>query len=364
MAGGVVDIFRGLCYNNENSTEQETIMKKLKFLFLLTAGIFLLNGCAKAETSVQSETADLFAMDTYMHLQVYSINGQTPIQQASERIQQLENLFSVTIPESDISRINSNQPVTVSKDTIAVLQEAFQVNQESQGALTVTIYPVLHEWGFTTEEMHVPDEKIIQELLPLADDSKIQIDGQTVSLPENRKLDLGALAKGYTSDEIMKIFQENGAKSGIISLGGNVQALGRKPDDSLWSVGVVNPFSPSENMCVLKIEDAAVITSGNYERYFVDDDGQIYWHILDPADGYPADNGFVSVTVVGKSGLRCDALSTALFVEGEEKALTHWRACNDFEMLCVTDDQRILLTEGLQESFQNLTAMPVEILTR
>ncbi|MBR7084162.1 MAG: FAD:protein FMN transferase, partial [Oscillospiraceae bacterium] len=260
-------------------------MKKLKSILLLTAGIFLLNGCGKPETSVQSETADLFAMDTYMHLQVYSVNGQKPIAQASERIQQLENLFSVTIPESDISHINTNQPVAVSKETIEVLQEALQVNQESQGALTVTIYPVLHEWGFTTEKMHVPDEKTIQTLLPLADDSVIQINDNTVFLPEKRKLDLGALAKGYTSDEVMKIFKENGAESGIISLGGNVQALGRKPDGSLWSVGVVNPFSPSENMCVLKIEDAAVITSGNYERYFIDDDGQMYWHILDPADG-------------------------------------------------------------------------------
>jgi thiamine biosynthesis lipoprotein len=116
-------------------------------------------------------------------------------------------------------------------------------------------------------------------------------------------------------------------------------------------------------MCVLEIENKAVITSGNYERYFTDDEGNMYWHIIDKNDGYPADNGLVSVTIIGEDGLHCDALSTALFVEGTENAVAHWRQSNDFEMILVTDDNRIIISDGIQDSFTNQSTMPVEVVT-
>ncbi|MBE6876682.1 MAG: FAD:protein FMN transferase [Ruminococcus sp.] len=175
-------------------------------------------------------------------------------------------------------------------------------------------------------------------------------------------MDFGSLAKGYTSDRLMQLFKENGAESAIVNLGGNVQTLGTKPDGSPWSVGIVNPLSPAENLCIVKIENQAVITSGNYERYFVGDDGKTYWHIIDPKDGYPADNGLISVTVIGESGLLCDALSTALFAEGTEQAVQHYQASDDFEMILVTDDGKILLSEGIQDNFQNISTLPVEVI--
>lgn len=328
---------------------------------LLCAAV-MLTGCRKVPESAQ---LDLFAMDTYMNLKVYSDQGDSLLQEAAERIDDLEKTFSVTLPESDISRINSaaGSPVSVSEDTTAVLQKALEIGTESNGALDITIYPVLREWGFTTDAMHVPDAETLHTLLNYVDYTQIELTDHTVTIPEHAMLDIGALAKGYTSDAVMSLFQENGVASAIISLGGNVQALGRKLDGSLWKVGVVNPFSPSENLCTLEIENKAVITSGNYERYFIDD-GTVYWHILDSADGFPADNGLVSVTVVGESGLTCDALSTALFVEGTERASEHWKRTGGFEILCVTDDGRILLSEGLQDSFTSLCDMPVEVITR
>ncbi|MBQ4464419.1 MAG: FAD:protein FMN transferase [Oscillospiraceae bacterium] len=335
-----------------------------KWLCLLLFALGL-TGCSSPEAAETTlESTDLFAMDTYMNLKVYSVNGHTPITEASERITALENTFSVTNPDSDVSRINTNGSAEVSDDTKTVIEAGLSTGIESGGALDITIYPLLRAWGFTTDTQQVPDAKTINALLENVDASRVNVEGNTVSLPDGMMLDLGALAKGYTSDEVIRIFKENGAESGIISLGGNVQALGRKPDGSLWSVGVVNPFSPAENLCVLRIENQAVITSGNYERYFVADDGEMYWHILDKSDGYPADNGLVSVTVVGDSGLRCDALSTALFVEGEEQAPEHWRRCDDFEMICVTADGRILLSEGLEDSFENTSGLPVEVMHR
>jgi thiamine biosynthesis lipoprotein len=178
------------------------------------------------------------------------------------------------------------------------------------------------------------------------------------------EIDLGALAKGYTGDEIMTIMKECGVSSAIVSLGGNVQAIGKKPDGSNWKVAVRDPFSTDQDMCVIEVADKAVITSGNYERFFTDESGNYYWHILDPKDGYPADNGLVSVTVIGKCGVDCDAMSTALFVMGFDKTVDFWKKGCDFDLILVTDDKKIYYTDGVKESFKNISSMPSEVIER
>ena len=106
-----------------------------------------------------------------------------------------------------------------------------------------------------------------------------------------------------------------------------------------------------DNLGVLEISDAAVVTSGGYENYFEDKDGNIYWHILDPSTGYPANSGLQAVTIIGEEGRLCDALSTALFVMGTEQAEAYWRENGGFDMLLVTDENEILLTEGIADKF-------------
>lgn len=334
-------------------------MKKittLLFLFLIT-----LCGCANSAESSSEDTKeysrDIFAMDTYMYLKAYGEHADTALGYSSEQILSLEELFSVTSEKSDIWAINhsNGEPVSVSDDTIAVLDKAIKIGGKTNGALDVTIYPLLTEWGFTTDTQQVPTDDIIADKLKLIDYTKISVKGNTVQLPDNMQIDFGALAKGYTSDCVTEILKENGVKSALVNLGGNVHAVGTKPDGTLWKVGVQNPFSPSEQVCILEIADKAVITSGNYERFFTDENGRKYWHILDSADGFPADNGLVSVTIVGENGLLCDALSTALFVLGTDKAIDYWRNSADFEMILITDDEKIIYSEGLSD-FINFTA--------
>lgn len=334
-------------------------MKKittLLFLFLIT-----LCGCANSAESSSEDTKeysrDIFAMDTYMYLKAYGEHADTALGYSSEQILSLEDLFSVTSEKSDIWAINhsNGEPVSVSDDTIAVLNKAIEIGGKTNGALDVTIYPLLTEWGFTTDTQQVPTDYIIADKLKLIDYTKISVRGNTVQLPDNMQIDFGALAKGYTSDCVTEILKENGVKSALVNLGGNVHAVGTKPDGTLWKVGVQNPFSPSEQVCILEIADKAVITSGNYERFFTDENGRKYWHILDSADGFPADNGLVSVTIVGENGLLCDALSTALFVLGTDKAIDYWRNSADFEMILITDDEKIIYSEGLSD-FINFTA--------
>ena len=126
---------------------------------------------------------------------------------------------------------------------------------------------------------------------------------------------------------------------------------------------MVDPFQPDTDMCIIETDGKAVITSGNYERFFIGEDGKKYWHIMDPADGCPADNGLVSVTVIGESGLTCDSLSTALFVAGKDKATEYWRSHRDIDLILVTDNGSIYYTEGIADAFQNISGMPAEVIT-
>lgn len=318
-----------------------------------------------SDNSSVSHDADLFAMDTYMTMRAYGDNAEEALKDASDRIYELENELSVTVEGSDLWRINDSggDPVEVCDDTAKLINAAKEYSKDTDGALDITIYPVLKEWGFTTGEYHIPSQQKLSELLDRVDCTKLSLSGNTVTVPDDMQIDLGALAKGYTGDQVMEELSSRGVRSAIISLGGNVQALGSKPDGSDWSVSVLDPFSSDRDMCVVKVSDKAVITSGNYERYFTGDDGKNYWHIIDPSDGFPADNGIVSATIIGKSGLMCDALSTALFAAGTEKAVEYWKTHGGFDMILVTDDKQIMYTEGIADSFRNISEMSAEVIT-
>ena len=329
--------------------------------FLILSVFPFLSGCGESsQKEKEMKSTDVFAMDTYMNLKAYGSSAEKALSVAEKRIRDLERTLSVTEEGSDIWNINhaEGQAVTVSDDTVSVLQTALNTGRESGGALRVTLYPVLRAWGFTTGSYQIPDSYELDELLRTCDDSQIQLTGNTVSVPERSEIDLGAVAKGYTGDAVIETFRSNGITEGIINLGGNVQTLGSRPDGSAWSVGITDPFSPDEMLGIVEVRDQAVITSGNYERFFTAEDGKKYWHIIDPADGCPADNGLVSVTVIGACGADCDALSTALFVEGEKGAVEHWRRSGSFEMICVTDSGSVLVTEGISGSFELLSDMP------
>ncbi len=338
-------------------------MKLHKISAFGTVLLLLLTGCADRNSS-QRTIKDVWAMDTYMTLTAYGNNAENTLGKAEEKINELDTLLSVTSEKSDIWRINNSggEPVEVSDDTAQIIRSAIEYGDRT-GTLDVTIYPVLKEWGFTTQEYKIPDSEILDSLLENVDYSEIQLDGNTVSVPEDYMIDLGSLAKGYTGDKVIEELRENGVKSAIVSLGGNVQSLGNKPDGSQWTVAVKNPFFPDENMCILSIGEKAVITSGNYERFFTGEDGNNYWHIIDKADGYPADNGLVSVTIIGDSGIMCDALSTALFIAGTEQAQEYWRTNGGFDMVLVTDDGRIIYTDGIADSFQNVSGMSAEVIS-
>lgn len=333
---------------------------------IMGAGVIcalIFSGCSNAPAGVNGSnfantenSTSFFAMDTVMDLKIYG--SEDLLVEAESKVNNLEDRLSVTNPESEISIINRDKIGRLSKESAEILEGALEVCRDTDGALDVSIYPVLKDWGFTTGEYRIPEETEIEDLLENVDYKKIAVnnakDGSaTVEIPEGMEIDLGSVVKGYTGQMLAEYFKENGVESAIINLGGNVQCLGKKPNGEKWNIAIKSPFLESKSgiLGVLKAEDTSVITSGGYERYF-EQDGHIYWHIIDPATGSPANKGLASVTIIGDNGLRGDALSTALFVKGFDEAIQYWKDHGDFEAIFVNNVGDVFITEGLEGNFE------------
>ncbi len=313
---------------------------------------------AEEETSEQADeqkaSKDIFAMDTYMTVTAYGDAAEEAVDAAVSEIERLDALLSTGIESSEVAQINAKGGGVLSEDTAALMSRSLELYEDTDGIFDIAIYPVMKLWGFTDEQYQVPDDASLSEALSLADPSLINYDpeSQEVTFDEpGVMLDFGAIAKGYTSSRVVDIYKSCGVSSGLINLGGNVQLLGDKPDGSSWRVGIQHPEDQTLMLGVLAAEDKAVITSGGYERYF-EQDGVRYHHIIDPADGYPADNGLISVTIVSDDGMLADALSTTLFIMGPDEAMAYWRAHSDlFDAVLVTDEGEIFVTEGIRDAF-------------
>lgn len=331
---------------------------KIKLLGILLIFSLLLCGCTgntaekKNSKEAVKETKNVFAMNTYITLTAYGENAKSALTDSENRIRELERLLSVTDENSEIYLANHSKgaATALSPDTENVVSFALEMANKTNGSLEPTIYPVLTAWGFTTENYQIPTQETIDRLMQSVGFEKVQIQEHSLLLPDGMQLDLGAVAKGYTGDEIVSILKSHGVTSAIISLGGNVQTVGTRPDGSMWRVGLKAPDADG-HIGILEVSDCAVVTSGGYQKYFIGEDGKNYHHIIDPSIGRPAESGLVSVTVVGKEGKLCDALSTALFVMGADRAIEFWRENGGFDMIMLTDTNEIMLTEGLEHSF-------------
>ena len=314
---------------------------------ILTAFLFISCGEKKASTSLN-------AMDTFMTIQVYGKKPDAALGKTKERIYQIERNISTTNKASDVYRLNHCEKLSVSNDTLTLTKYGLDFAKKTGGVFNPALYPITSAWGFTTGDYKVPSQNQINELLPLTDYSKIQVDGTYINLEHGMALDFGAIGKGYTGDEVIRLLKDNGIKSALLDLGGNIQALGKKADGTEWTIGIKSPWT-GKAAAAIKIADKAVITSGGYERFFTADDGHNYIHIFDSKTGKPVDNGIAGVTIITESGLYADALSTTMFVMGLEDAASYWRHNSDFEMIIFTENQDLYYTEGLEEKLKLLS---------
>jgi thiamine biosynthesis lipoprotein len=300
---------------------------------LLTGVILLalISGCA----AKKPYTSEFFAMDTFMTITAYGKNAESGVSDAERKIKDLADALTF-----------------YSKDVGEMLLVARAIYRAADGAFDVSLKPVIRAWGFGTpeHEYRVPPDDEIQELL--ANRSE---DVFTFPEIDIESIDFGGIAKGYASDLAAERLRLKGVKSAMISLGGNVYAVGKRPDGAPWNVAVQDPDDPGGYIGTLKLTDTSAVTSGGYQRYF-ERDGKKYHHIIDPATGYPAESGLSSVTVVCESGAVADALSTALFVMGKARALDYWREYGDgqrFDAVLMEDGGTITVTDGLASAFSS-----------
>ena len=325
---------------------------KLLILSLVAALCLSFFGC-NTSTSANPHTAEIFALDTVITLTAYGDSAKDAVSAATEEIYRLDKLFSVTNPSSDIYKLNNakGEAVTVSEETYSLLKSAKDISLATKGNFDVTIYPVLKLWGFTEDTQKVPEKDALsKELAKVYSENIILLENNTVALQNNAMCDFGGIAKGYIADKAATAMTNAGAQYGIISLGGNVRTIGSKPENEKWSVGIKDPAGDGY-FATLYTEECSVITSGGYQRNFTENE-VVYHHIIDPATGYPSKSDAVSVTIIGKDGAVCDALSTALYIGGSEYAAEIHNQRDDFEYVILTKDKEVIASKGLKDKIE------------
>lgn len=325
------------------------------FSLLFTFGV----GCSADKTgevqkkATVSATKSFEAMNTFMTVKSFGVEPDRANDSVKILVDGLEKHLSTTLQNSDIYKLNhsSGESILVAKPVADLVAFALKMAQSTDGALNPALYPVVRAWGFTTEEYRVPPDSEITKLLAYTNYRKIRVDtalaGAKITLAPQMMVDLGAVGKGYAGDKAIDLLRRQGITSAVLDLGGNVQTLGCKPDGKPWKVGVTNPWG-GPALGGVSVCDKAVISSGGYERYF-EQNGKRYIHIFDAASGRPVENGLASVTIIAKSGMYADALSTAMFVKGVDGAVDYWKKHRDFDMILVTSERELYYTAGIRD---------------
>ncbi|HAR63519.1 MAG TPA: FAD:protein FMN transferase [Candidatus Margulisbacteria bacterium] len=330
-------------------------MNKLISIFLLLLSTALLVSCA-SNFDRPYDSADL-AMGTVITQKIYGKNAKQVAREAITRVKQLESLMTVYTPGGEIHKLNTlagQAKVKLSPESMYVLKKSLEYATLSNGAFNVMVGPLSKRWRVTSENPSVPTPAEIKKLLTLIDykgmklyekesSAKLAMKGQIV--------DLGGIAKGFAGDEIIKIYKEKGIKSAFINVGGNIVALGYKPDGTSWNIGIQHPREKNGTYIgTVRLANKAIATSGDYERFFMKGNKR-YHHIFDPKTGYPSESDLMSVTIIADQAIDADALSTATFVLGLKKGLRLIDSIKGINAIFITGDKKIYITEGLTGSF-------------
>ena len=296
----------------------------MKRFLILILTVFLLWGCTAQEQVTQEY---VFCMDTVMDLTLWGKGGAEAAQALQAELFDLEKTWSANREDSVLGALNRGEDGLTPQQR-ELLDRILALKARTGGAFDPQLHGLIAAWGFPTDEFRVPTEMEISRAR------------------EQGLWDLGAAIKGYAGNRLVALLESYEVDRALLNLGGNIQTYGSKPDGSPWVIAVQNPDLSEDHLGLLSVVGTmAVVTSGDYQRYF-ERDGVRYHHILDPETGWPAESGLASVTVICRDGLTADALSTALFVMGLEEAAEFWRQSNDFEAVFVTKAGKIYATEG------------------
>jgi FAD:protein FMN transferase len=324
------------------------------FAFILISGL-LFTACG--DPNEFNHRRSQFLMGTLVEISVIEKDEKlaiTAIQHAFREIRRLENLMSIHIPDSEVSKINQaagKDRVPVSKELMVVIQRSLFWSEKTAGAFDITIGPAQELWNFDAPSL--PSKNSIADAIKKIDFRKIQLEEQNIFLPEKwMRLNLGAIAKGYAVDKAIDVLRKNKIQNALINAGGDLKSIGKRSDQLNWRIGLQHPRNSESLLASFSISGNAVATSGDYQKYF-EQNGKRYHHILDPKTGYPATTGSMSATVIAKNVMDADALSTAIFVLGPEKGIALIDSLSDTEGLIIDSEgeTRVSRNMGSIENF-------------
>ncbi len=312
-------------------------MKKILLVFAL-----LISSCSSTAAK------QMFAMDTIIQITVNSDNSAAAVSSAEQILFELDRELDKT--DGLLKQINDNGGGILGGYAGEAIKSAYEFSEKTNGSFDLTVAPLIDLWGFYTKDYHVPNDGELKSALEHTGYKKISISDNRIEL-NGTKTDIDGIAKGYATDVIVENLKENNVSSALLSLGGNVYALGKK-SHSLWKIGIANPKSPSEYIGTVSVTDKAVVTSGTYQRNFTQDN-ILYHHILDPSTGKNPKNNLASVTVIGECAAECDALSTAFFVMGIDKSLEYLSGNQHLGAIFIDNEGEIYLTNNLENAFKS-----------
>jgi thiamine biosynthesis lipoprotein len=332
-------------------------------LFILHLDACSINNRASNQLYKQS----FISMDTAMQLSAYGVNAKNAVDESKKRLDELNDMASATIDTSDISQINAaagKNYVKVHPEIIKMIVASQKYSKISNGMWDITVGPLINLWGIGTDNERVPSDEEIKAKLPLVGYDKISInenDNTVMLMQPGMAIDLGGIAKGFAADEVLKIYKKYNIQNGLINLGSSsIYAVGKNDKGNQWSIGLKNPRNDENGnyLGVIKITDEGISTSGDYERYFIKD-GKRYHHILNPATGYPVDNGIMSVTVivdgsVPDNGMLADILSLTVFELGPEKGIDLINSIPNTSCEVTTTDFKVYTSTGFKDKFSDL----------
>lgn len=334
----------------------------MKKLICLILAVILLMSLTACQTSSETEVSlTSYCFDTTITITIYSYAGEEDaddiINQCFGLCNHYETLFSRTLDDSDISHINNSdgQKTEVHQVVAEIISNSLEYSRLSGGAFDITIAPLTSLWDINNNTGTIPSEDDIHSALNHIDYNTISVDEEFVTLSDpDAQIDLGGIAKGYVADKLKSYMVSEGVTSAIIDLGGNILTIGGKSSGDDFKIGIKKPFSEnaSEYAATIDVNGKSVVTSGIYERYF-EKDGKIYHHILDTKTGYPVENNLYSVTIISNTSESGDALSTSAFALGLDEGLKLINSLEKTEAVFITNENKILLTDGLEINEEN-----------
>lgn len=329
--------------------------KKSLLLALLVLLVTLFSACSSEPKELVQVENDTFILGTRGQIRVFAATekkGNAAIDKAFTKIQDIEDTMSTSIINSDVYNINQaagTSAVKVSPETLEVIQTGVQFYETTGGTFNIVLGSLIELWGIGKDWQKVPTAAEIAESKGNIDIQQLEVSGNKVMLKDAEMLmDLGGIAKGYAVDEAVKVLKANGIKNGFVNMGGDVYAIGTKPDGSPWYIGIQNPIIGATNAIMrMPLVDRSIVTSGDYERYF-EENGEHYHHIIDPTTGYPARNELVSVTIISDTAIEGDVLSTSVFVMGLQKGLDFVEGQEGIDAILVTRNKEAYVTSGIK----------------